>query len=247
MKFINHSKIYNSVMALLAVISVVLMTLDYADKIDIDTGYWALIDNVILVIFTIDYFTRLLLSKSKKQFFKNNLFDLLSIIPVNGIFAFCRINRIGRLFRLLKFTRLLRMTRLIGLLGRLEKFLKMNGLVYYCYLAIAVLVVTSSLYSIAEKVNFSTALWWSITTATTVGYGDISPHTALGKFAAIVDMLIGIGLIGMLTSNLTNFFSQQDDSDMKQEIRQLHQENHELLAELNQIEQRLNKTQVKTK
>lgn len=115
----------------------------------------------------------------------------------------------------------------------------MNGLLYYCCLAIAVLIITSSIYALAEKVDFATAMWWSSTTATTVGYGDISPHTGLGKFAAVTDMLIGVGLIGMLTSSLTNLFNQNDKDSLEEEIKQLHQENQQLMNELHKIQKQL--------
>lgn len=209
---------------------------------DIATGKWSVIDNGILIIFAIDYFARLILAKDKRSFIKNNIFDLLSIIPVNGVFAFYRINRIGRLFRLLKFVRFLRLTRLIGLIGRLESFLKMHGLIYYFYLAITILLITSSIYSLAENVSFSTALWWSITTATTVGYGDISPHTGLGKISAVLDMLIGIGFIGMLTSSLTDVFYQKDNYNLKAEISRLHQENQQWLSKLDKLEKEIKST-----
>ena len=61
----------------------------------------------------------------------------------------------------------------------------------------------------AENMPFSDGLWWAFVTATTVGYGDISPSTNLGRGIAMVLMLIGIGLIGSLTSTITSFFLNQ--------------------------------------
>lgn len=220
-------------MALLAIISIILIILDYAHEINIISPPYSIIDNSILIIFAIDYFTRLFIAKDKKQFFKDNIFDLLSIIPVNNLFYFCRIARIGRAFRLLK---LLRIFRLIGLTGRLHKFLKTNGLIYYLYISFTVLLIASSLYCISEKVSFGTALWWSITTATTVGYGDISPATGLGKTAAVLLMLLGIGFIGMLTSSLTNFFDTSTDNDLEKELAELKQQNKELEEHLIKLE-----------
>lgn len=95
------------------------------------------------------------------------------------------------------------------------------------------------MYCVSERVSFNTALWWSITTSTTVGYGDISPSTAIGKLAAIVDMLVGIGLIGMLTSSITNFFTRSNDDSLSKEIAELKEQNQELIQKLDQIEKRL--------
>ena len=225
--------IYNIFMALLAIISIVLIVLDYAHQINIISPPYSIIDNSILIIFTIDYFVRLFYAKDKKRFFKENIFDLLSIIPVNNLFYVFRMARIGRAFRLLK---LLRIFRLVGLTGRLHKFLKTNGLIYYLYISLTVILIASSLYCISEKVSFSTALWWSITTATTVGYGDVSPTTGLGKAAAVLLMFLGIGFIGMLTSSLTNFFDTSADNDLEKELAELKQQNKKLEDHLSRLE-----------
>lgn len=225
--------IYNIFMALLAIISIVLIVLDYAHEINIISPPYSIIDNSILIIFAVDYFVRLFYAKDKKRFFKENIFDLLSIIPVNNLFYVFRMARIGRAFRLLK---LLRIFRLVGLTGRLHKFLKTNGLIYYLYISLTVILIASSLYCISEKVSFSTALWWSITTATTVGYGDVSPTTGLGKATAVLLMFLGIGFIGMLTSSLTNFFDTSTDNDLEKELAELKQQNQELEDHLSRLE-----------
>lgn len=221
--------IYNILMAILAVISIVLIILDYAHEINITSNPYNIFDNSILVLFTIDYFIRLVISKDKKEFFKNNIFDLLSIIPSIGFFSLFRINRLGRLFRALRF---LRIVRLVGLVGRLEKLLKINGLVYYLYISLGVMLITASLFCVSEKVSFETALWWSITTATTVGYGDVSPATGIGKLAAVVDMLVGIGLVGLLTSSITSLFDKSNEIDiqeLKMQNEKLVKQNEELI------------------
>ncbi|WP_318628576.1 ion transporter [Limosilactobacillus reuteri] len=224
---------YDIFMALLAIISIVLIVLDYAHEINIISPPYSIIDNSILIIFAVDYFVRLFYAKDKKRFFKENIFDLLSIIPVNNLFYVFRMARIGRAFRLLK---LLRIFRLVGLTGRLHKFLKTNGLIYYLYISLTVILIASSLYCISEKVSFGTALWWSITTATTVGYGDVSPTTGLGKAAAVLLMFLGIGFIGMLTSSLTNFFDTSTDNDLEKELAELKQQNQELEDHLSRLE-----------
>lgn len=77
---------------------------------------------------------------------------------------------------------------------------------------------------------------WSITTATTVGYGDMTPHTGLGRIAAIILMLVGIGFVGMLTSSITNFFTNQKQINMRKEIRSLHEENDQIMEKLNELQ-----------
>jgi voltage-gated potassium channel len=77
--------------------------------------------------------------------------------------------------------------------------------------------------------SFGDALWWAVVTATTVGYGDVSPSTLEGRVIAVALMLTGIGVIGVFTATLASFFFEQDARDP----------NAELLARLEAVEQKL--------
>lgn len=139
-------------MAILAVISIILVILDYSSVLNLNTGVWLWVDNGILIIFAIDYFYRLYKARNKWDFVKHNIFDLLSIIPVSGFFAFFRIARLGRLARL---TRLFRILRLDGLTGRLRKILHTNGLIYLLYISLSMLIIGGGIYSVTEKVSLA--------------------------------------------------------------------------------------------
>lgn len=220
-------------MAIMAIISIVLIVLSYGSVIDINSGYPALLNNTLLVIFAIDYFTRLYLAKDKKKFFKENIFDLLSIIPVSASFNFFRLARLSRL------AVVFRLVHLVGLTGKLNRLLQISGLVYIIYISIAILIISAAMYSVSEHVSYDQSLWWAIATATTIGYGDISPHTPLGKFAAILLMIIGICFIGVLTSSLTNFFIRDHTNDRMEtvlkKLNQLEQSNRDLQKEVHEL------------
>lgn len=82
-------------------------------------------------------------------------------------------------------------------------------------------------------------MWWAIVTSTTVGYGDISPHTLVGKFAAVLLMLIGVGFIGILTSTITSYFAKEDNSNFDKlyaEIKRLEAQNEAIQAKLKTLE-----------
>ncbi len=63
-------------------------------------------------------------------------------------------------------------------------------------------------------------LWWSVVTATTVGYGDVSPVTPEGRAVAVVIMLVGIGLLGVVTANVAAYFIERDGVDDISELRE---------------------------
>ena len=71
--------------------------------------------------------------------------------------------------------------------------------------------------------------------ATTIGYGDVIPKTGIGRAAAIVLMLLGIGFIGMLTSTITEFFAKKDERKISSQLAKIQQENQQLKAELDEI------------
>jgi voltage-gated potassium channel len=60
--------------------------------------------------------------------------------------------------------------------------------------------------------SFAEALWWGVTTVTTVGYGDTFPVTAAGRGVAAVLMVLGIGIFGLLAASLAAYFIEQDTS-----------------------------------
>jgi voltage-gated potassium channel len=62
--------------------------------------------------------------------------------------------------------------------------------------------------------SFEDAVWWAIVTATTVGYGDVSPVTTEGRVIAVMLMLIGIGVIGVFTATVASHFFAQDEENI---------------------------------
>jgi voltage-gated potassium channel len=120
------------------------------------------------------------------------------LLPGTQAAQFAALLRLARLARLVMATRGAR--RLLERLGRVA------------VLAAGVVVIGSLVAYHAEhptNPEFATvgdALWWGIVTLTTVGYGDIVPKTATGRWAAVTIMITGIAVLGVLAGSLASFF-----------------------------------------
>jgi voltage-gated potassium channel len=86
--------------------------------------------------------------------------------------------------------------------------------------------------------GYGDAIWWAVVTVTTVGYGDRFPITPGGRAVAVVLMLIGIGLIGVLTASVASFFVQQHTDDRSDQVDVVH---HRLNSRLDEIVARLSR------
>jgi len=62
-----------------------------------------------------------------------------------------------------------------------------------------------------EFATFGDSLWWAVVTLTTVGYGDIVPETTTGRLAAVMIMITGVAVLGLLAGTLASFFRLQPD------------------------------------
>jgi voltage-gated potassium channel len=143
-----------------------------------------------------DYLIRLGLSRDRRRFVRQNLLDLLIVaLPV------------------LRPLRLLRLVTLLSVLNR-HAGSSMRGRVAVYVGGASVLVITVSALAVLDAERgeegagiqtFGDALWWAVTTVTTVGYGDRYPVTANGRFVAVGLMLAGIALLGVVTASLASW------------------------------------------
>ena len=202
---------YEIVMALLAIVVITILVIELSYNLPQNIAVtFSIVDNIVLGIFCIDYFTRLFLAKDKVKFFKNNIVDLISIIPFNSAFQSIRILRLSKL---LKFIKIFRSVSLILKFRKyMDKFLRTNNFNYIIWITLFTLFLGAIGIHFAEGISFGNALWWSFVTISTVGYGDISPGTPIGRIIAGIIMLVGIGFLGMLTGTIATFFLNKNYS-----------------------------------
>lgn len=199
---------YEIAIASLSILAVGILIFEYSSNLDtLEINVFYMLDEIILLVFTADYFIRLYLSDNKKLFFKKNIIDLISIMPFNSIFQVAKILRVTKVTRLLKIVKILRtFIFLEKLKSRISIFLKTNNFHYILLITITTVIFGAIGMNLAEGKPILDSLWWSFVTVTTVGYGDISPTTGPGRIIASILMLIGIGFIGMLTGTISTFF-----------------------------------------
>ncbi|AZV55596.1 potassium channel family protein [Clostridium sp. AWRP] len=203
--------IYNVFIGILSLSIIIILIFEDAGNLTargMDTA--RKIDNIIWMIFVVDYFTRLIISENKKIFIKKNIIDLIAIIPFNMIFQSLRIVESTKLFKTLKLVNFLRSLRALAFFFKFEKclneFIKTNKFNYILQLTIVTILMGGVGMHFAEGRTLGDSIWLSFVTTTTVGYGDISPSTIAGRIIASILMLTGIGFIGTLTSTISAYF-----------------------------------------
>jgi voltage-gated potassium channel len=171
------------------------------------------IDFAICIILLIDFIVRFSAAESKLKFLKWGWIDLIASIPMVETL------RWGRLFRIIRVIRLVVAFRSVRLfLGALFGNRRQAGLVSLLVFTVLVVSFASVGILLAESSpdsNIRTAedaLWWAMTTITTVGYGDRFPVTNVGRIVASLTMLCGIGVFGALSGVAASFFIGNGDA-----------------------------------
>lgn len=155
------------------------------------------------------------------------IIDLLAIIPSYLSFFLVgaqsllvlRALRLLRIFRIFKLTRFL--TEMEFLSGALYASLRKISIFMLAVVSL-IIIMGSVMYLVEGRRNGFTSIpdsiYWAVVTVTTVGYGDISPSTSLGKFIASIMMLIGYGIIAVPTGIITSEFTRRNMHDTNPEV-----------------------------
>lgn len=184
---------------------------------------------LVWVVFAADFITRLTLAQNKLRFLRTHIFDLAAVV--------------------LPMVRQLRVLRLITVITLLNKKfqhkIRQRVSIYVAGVTILVAFCASLAVLDAERhaenasiTTFGDALWWTMTTMSTVGYGDRYPVTGEGRLVAGLLMVGGIALLGVITGTIASWLVEKlrgvEEADLEtvQELRNLRAEIAELRAEL---------------
>jgi len=202
---------------LLSVLTVLLesvRSVDQAYGLDLRVAEW-----IFTSLFTIEYVARLICARSAKHYAISffGIVDLLAFAPIylRLFFSAAHSFTVVRSLRLLRVFRILKLTEYIGeaavLRVALQESVRKIAVFLFAVLTI-VIIVGAMMYQIEGDANgftsIPTAMYWAIVTVTTVGYGDISPHTVLGRILASMLMIVGYGIIAVPTGIVTFEFAR---------------------------------------
>ncbi len=165
---------------------------------ELNWPFWVI--NAVWVLFAVDYVVSLILVPHTRKWFVTHLHELaIVLLPA------------------LRPLRLLRLVTAVAVLQRSAGTALRGKVILYVAFTSLLLVVMASLAMLDAEQNapganiasIGDALWWSMVTITTVGYGDYYPVTGLGRGIAVVLMICGLGLLGTVTATLASWFVER--------------------------------------
>lgn len=192
--------VYEVAMGAMALTVVALLPVD-------DVGWLRIVNTVVWAAFVVDYLVRLGLSENRTRFVRTQWLDFVAILPAD-------------IFRAARGLRLLRLLRAGRMFWRssstVRGILNTNGLSTVLAVSAGVIVCGGLAIWVVEPDmgTLGDGMWWSMVTATTVGYGDLSPVTAMGRAVAVILMVVGIGTIGMITGSVATYFVEDRRPDL---------------------------------
>lgn len=208
-------KLFDICLLILIFISTFIVMLESIPSLDLRFHkFFIALEILISVVFTIEYALRIITIRNKKDYIFSffGIIDLLAIIPfyLSLFFPFTKFFLIIRMLRMLRIFRILNLMDFMNdgyLIVRALKNSSRKIYIFLLFLIIFSVIVGSIMYMVeGHKEGFESipqSIYWAVVTVTTVGYGDVSPSTPLGKFFSIILMLAGYSIIAVPTGIVT--------------------------------------------
>ncbi|NQU86384.1 MAG: ion transporter [Mariniphaga sp.] len=211
----REGKFFDVALLIIIVVSIALVLIESVPSVGENyQGYLKISEWIITIIFTLEYAVRIIIVRKPWRYIFSfyGIIDFLSVIPtylslilIGGqSLMVIRILRLLRIFRIFKLTRYTLAGRT---LARAMWSSREKISVFIFFVIILVVIIGTIMYLIEGESNGFTSIprsiYWAIVTLTTVGYGDISPATALGQFLASIVMIMGYAIIAVPTGIVT--------------------------------------------
>jgi len=190
---------------------------------DADRLFLDAVNVLVLVAFALDYFVGLMLASHRRGYVRHEWLSLIVVIgqavallPGLAAFGVLRALRGARAFRLVAV-----LARAIAITGAARRdgrsILRRSAAQFALSIAGLTWLTSASAFVLVEDIGegqpvdtFGDALWWSLSTITTVGYGDIYPVTALGRLVGAITMLVGISTFAIVTAKVAEYLVRAD-------------------------------------
>ncbi len=197
------------------VISVLIAMLDSVPALNGKYGFlFYFIEWVFTILFTVEFIIRVYVIPKPAKFIFSfwGIVDLLAILPayLSLLFVGYHYFLIVRIFRLLRVFRILRLVRFNREATVLIHALRASTFKISIFLStvVTIVVILGTVMYVIESpehgfTSIPQSIYWAVITVTTVGYGDIVPHTVLGKFISSFAMIIGYAIIAVPTGIVT--------------------------------------------
>ncbi|WP_426448986.1 ion transporter [Siccibacter colletis] len=183
-------------------------------------GIWLSIEVAFTLFFTLEYLLRLILAARPARYVFSfwGILDLATLLPLYVYWlwpeiavSYLFIWRAMRAVRALRILKLLRYMPSLRLVGEAVSNARHQLILFYAFIAIVMVVAGALMYGIEGGENgfdsLGASVYWAVVTVTTVGYGDLTPHTSAGRVVASLLILIGYSVIaiptGILSSQMT--------------------------------------------
>ncbi|MFO7960954.1 MAG: potassium channel family protein [Nitriliruptoraceae bacterium] len=185
-------------MTVLALVFTFALALEFSQDLAGWASYTLLAVNVgIWLAFAAEYLWRLRLAPDRARFVRTHVLDLMVVVLPT-----------------LRPLRAIRVLRLLAVATRswrqVFSVLRHRGLGKVISSVVALMIVGGLITFALEPQTFTNvgdAVWWVLVTSTTVGYGDFAPVSTGARLVAVVIMILGIGLVGIITANIVDFMS----------------------------------------
>lgn len=204
---------FDVALMLFIVLSILLVVVESIQGIpESVTPYLRVLEYVFTFFFTLEYLLRLYCSPNSRKYALSffGIVDLLATLPlyVSWIFGPARYLLIVRTFRLIRVFRIFKLFNFLSEGNLLLRSLAASSrklIVFFLFVLIMVISLGTLMYMVEGQepgtpfTDIPTSIYWAVVTMTTVGYGDIAPLTAMGRFLAAVVMLLGYTIIAVPT------------------------------------------------
>lgn len=165
----------------------------------VNVGIWA--------AFAVEYVWLLRLAPDRGRFVRTHWLDLVIVLLP-----------LLRPLRVLRLVRLLRAAQLASVAAhawrQLAAVMRHRGMGGLLVAVAALLAGAGAIAYVLEPETFThpaDAIWWVVVTSTTVGYGDIAPVGIGARLVAVAVMIVGVGVVGVITANIVDYLVSADD------------------------------------